>query len=110
MNDYNPGSNTFTWEAGSSEILVIRKANVGTVTSPTIEIYKQGNENNLASTLLSSANATVSQDGDTVTITSATFLNTIPSGVYKIRWLGTLNSVVQVIHAARADVIKKSAI
>lgn len=110
MNDYDPGTNTFSWQAGSVEILQIRKANVGTVTSPTIEIYKQGNENNLASTLLSSANATVSQDGDTVTITSANFLSTIPSGIYKIRWMGTLNGQVQCIHAARAEVIKKSAI
>lgn len=109
MNQYDPSTNKFSFDAGSSEIITIRKANVGTLTLPTVELYKQGNETAITSTYLSGS-ASVSQDGNTVTIVSPTFLNTLPSGTYKIRWLGTLNTLVQVIHTARLEVIKKSAI
>jgi len=109
MNDYDSRTNTFSWDAGSVEILQIRKANVGTVTSPSIELYKINNESNQAGTYISGS-ASVSQNGDTVTITSGQFLSTLPSGTYKIRWLGTLNGVVQVIHVARLTVVKKSSI
>jgi hypothetical protein len=112
MIDYDPGTNTFTWDAGSEEQITARKVNVGTVTSPTVGFYKLNNESDLSgnTTYLSAASGTVTNDGTTVIFTTPKFQSTIPSGTYKLILKGTVNSLATYIHVAKVVVRKKSVI
>jgi hypothetical protein len=109
MIQYDPGTKTVTWEAGSEEIFQVRKVNVGTVTTPTVELYKVNNETAITSTY-TSGSASVSNDGTTVILTTPKFLSTLPSGTYKLLFKGVVNSLTTVIDSLRIVVRKKSAI
>jgi len=109
MIQYDPGTKTVTWEAGSEEIFQIRKVNVGTVISPTVSLFKLNNETEITSTYTTGA-AVVSNDGTTVIFTTPKFLSTLPSGTYKLLIKGSLNSLATVIDTLRIVVRKKSAI
>ena len=108
MIQYDPGTKTVTWEAGSEETFQCRKVSVGTVTSPTVELYKLNNETAITSTY-TSGSASVTNDGTTIIFTTPKFLSTLPSGTYKLLLKGTLNSLSTVIDTLRIVVRKKSA-
>jgi len=106
---YDPGTKTVTWDAGSEEIFQVRKVSVGTVTSPTVSLFKLNNETEITSTY-TSGSATVTMDGTTLILTTPKFLNTLPSGTYKLQIKGTLNALATVIDTLRVIVRKKSVI
>lgn len=109
MIQWDPGTKTITWDAGSEECFQFRKVAVGTTTLPTVELYKVNNETAITSTYTSGP-ATVTNDGTTIIFTTPKFLNTLPSGTYKLLLKGTINSLSTVIDTVRIVVRKKSAI
>lgn len=109
MIQYDPGTKTVSWEAGSEEVFQVRKVNVGTVSSPSIALFKVNNETAITSNY-TSGSATVSNDGTTMIFTTPKFLNTLPSGAYKLQIKGTVNSLATVIDTLRIVVRKKSSL
>lgn len=109
MVKYDRATNTFTWDAGSEEVIQFKKHNVGTVTSPTTALYKLGNESNIAGTYITGSSA-VTNDGTTIIFTTGKFTSTLPSATYKLIFAGTLNGNSTYIHEAKLVVRKKSVI
>jgi hypothetical protein len=109
MIHWDPGTKTVTWDAGSEEVFQVRKVSVGTVTSPTVELYKVNNETAITATY-TSGSASVSNDGTTIIFITPKFLSTLPSGTYKLLLKGTVNSLSTVIDSLRIVVRKKSSI
>lgn len=109
MIQYDPGTKTVTWDAGSEEVFQVRKVNVGTVTTPSAELYKVNNETQITSTY-TSGSASVTNDGTTMIFVTPKFLSTLPSGTYKFLMKGVVNNLTTVIDSLRIVVRKKSAI
>lgn len=109
MIQYDPGTKTVMWDAGSEEVFQCRKVSVGTVTSPTVALFKVNNETAITGTY-TSGSASVTNDGTTIISTTPKFLSTLPSGTYKLQLNGTLNSLATVIDTLRIVVRKKSSI
>lgn len=101
---YDPGTNTLTWNYGEEVKPVFRKLNVGTVTTPTVQLYK-GNSD-LTSTY-TSGSADVTNDGTTIVFTCPKFLSTLPPGMYKLHLKGTVNSLAKDIHTLWVQVLKR---
>src|SRR5688572_14296499 len=109
MIQYDPGTKTVMWDAGSEETFQVRKVSVGTVTTPTVALFKLNNESAITGTY-TTGSAAVSNDGTTVIFQTPKFLSTLPSGTYKLQLKGTINSLVTVIDTLRIIVRKKSVI
>lgn len=105
MINYDKGTNTLTWNTGEEVAPVFRKLNVGTVTSPTIQLYK-GNSD-VTSTYCASTSGTVTNDGTTVVFTCPKFLNTLPPNTYKLHLKGTVDSLAKDIHTMTVIVLKR---
>lgn len=109
MIQYDPGTKTVSWDAGSEEVFQVRKVNVGTVATPIVALFKLNNESPITSTY-TSGSADVTNDGTTMIFKTPKFLNTLPSGTYKLQIKGTINSLATVIDTLRIIVRKKSVI
>lgn len=102
---YDKGTNTLYWNAGEEAAPVFRKLNVGTVTTPLIQLYK-GNQD-VTTTYATSATATVTNDGTTIVFTCPKFLNTMPPNTYKLHLKGTVDALQKDIHTMTVIVLKR---
>lgn len=101
---YDPGTNTVTWNSGEEVVLVFRKLNVGTVSAPSVQLYKGSSD--VTSTYLSGA-ASVSNDGSTMVFTTSKFLSTLPPNTYKLHLKGTVDSLSKDLHTLNVVVLKR---
>lgn len=106
MIQYDQGTNTLTWNSGEEVTLVFRKLNVGTVTSPSVQLYKTSTT--AVTATYTSGSASVTNDGTTVVFTTPKFLNTMPVGEYKLHLVGTVDSMIKDIHTMRVIILKRN--
>ena len=104
MLQYDPGTNTLTWNSGEEVVAVFRKLNVGTVTSPTVQLYKGSTD--VTGTYMSGS-ASVSNDGTTMVFTTSKFLSTLPPNTYKLHLKGTVDSLSKDLHTMTVVVLKR---
>lgn len=104
MINYDPGTNTLTWNTGEEVAPVFRKLNVGTVSSPTVQLYKGNGD---VTSTYTSGSASVTNDGTTVVFTCPKFLNTLPPNTYKLHLKGTVDSLAKDIHTLTLIVLKR---
>ena len=104
MINYDPGTNTLTWNNGEEVVAVFRKLNVGTVTGPSIQLYKGSSD---VTSTYTTGSASVSHDGTTVIFTTPKFVNTLPPNVYKLHIMGTVDSLAKDIHTMTVIVLKR---
>ena len=105
MLNYDPGTNTLTFNTGEEVVAVFREFNVGTVTSPTVQLYKGSSD--VTATYCSSTSATCTNDGSTMLFTTPKFLNTLPPGVYKLHLRGTVDGLVKDLWTFNLTVLKR---
>lgn len=106
MVDYDRGTNTLTWNYGEEVVIVFKKLNVGTVSSPTVQLYKGSSD---VTATYATGSASVTNDGTTVFFTTAKFINTMPPNTYKLHLKGTVDSLGKDIHTMTAIVLKRGA-
>ena len=104
MLQYDPGTNTLTWNNGEEVVAVFRKLNVGTVTSPTVQLYKGSSD---VTALHTTGSASVSNDGTTMIFTTPKFLDTLPPNTYKLHLKGTVDSLAKDLHTMTLVVLKR---
>lgn len=104
MIQYDAGTNTLTWNTGEEVVGVFRKLNVGTVSSPAVELRKGSTD--VTSTYTSGA-ASVTNDGTTIVFTTPKFLNTLPPNTYKLHLKGTVDSLAKDLHTFNLVVLKR---
>jgi hypothetical protein len=104
MIDYDPGTNTLTWNNGEEVVLVFEKLNVGTVLFPAVQLYK--GSSNVTSTYTTGA-ASVTNDGSTMIFTTPKFLNSLPPNRYKLHLQGTVDSLAKDLHTMDVVVLKR---
>ena len=104
MLQFDPGTNTLSWNTGEEIVLAFRKLNVGTVSAPAVQLYKGSTD--LTSTY-TTGSATVVNDGSTVVFTTPKFLNTLPPNTYKLHLKGTVDSLAKDIHTMTLVVLKR---
>lgn len=103
---YDPGTNTLTWNNGEEVVPAFRKVGVGTVTSPSVQLYKGSTD---ITSSYTSGSASVSNDGTTVIFTCPKFTNSLPPNVYKLHLKGTVDSLAKDIHTFTLIVLKRGA-
>lgn len=106
MISYDQGTNTITWNSGEEVVLVFRKLNVGTVTSPAIDLYKTSTTT--VTSTYTTGSAAVTNDGTTIVFTTPKFLNTLPVGEYKLHLKGTVDTLAKDIHTLRIVILKRN--
>jgi hypothetical protein len=104
MIDFDPGTNTLTWNSGEEVVAVFQKLNIGTVTSPTVQLYKGSQD---VTSTYTSGSASVSNDGTTMIFTTPKFLNTLPPNTYKLHLKGTVDSLIKDLHTMSLIVLKR---
>lgn len=107
MLSYDKGTNTLTWNTGEEIIFAVRKQNVGTVTAPSVDLYKTSTTTITGT--YTSGGASVVMDGTTMVFTTPKFLNTLPPGQYKLHLKGTVDSLVKDLHTFNLVVLKRNA-
>lgn len=103
---YDPGTNTIVWNVGEEVKIQFRKLNVGTVTSPGIDLYKTSTTP--VTSTYTSGSASVTNDGTTVVFETPKFLNTLPAGNYKLHLKGTVDSLAKDIHTMNVVILKRN--
>lgn len=107
MLNYDKGTQTLTWNTGEEVVIVVRKQNVGTVSSPGVDLYKTSTTT-ITSTY-TSGSASVVMDGTTMVFTTPKFLNTLPPGRYRLHLKGTVDSLAKDLHSFDVVVLKRNA-
>lgn len=101
---YDPGTNTLTWNNGEEVVAVFRKLNVGTVSSPSVQLYKGSSD---VTSTYTSGSASVSNDGTTMIFTTPKFLSALPPNTYKLHLKGTVDSLSKDLHTLTVIVLKR---
>lgn len=104
MINYDPGTNALSWNTGEEIVAVFEKLNIGTVTSPTVQLYKGSTD---VTSTYTSGSASVTNDGTTMIFTTPKFLNTLPPNTYKLHLKGTVDSLVKDLHTMTLVVLKR---
>ena len=106
MLNYDKGTNTLTWNTGEEVVFVVRKQNVGAVTSPGADLYKTSTT--AITGTYTSGSAAVAMDGETMVFTTPKFLNTLPPGQYKLHLKGTVDGLIKDLHTFSLVVLKRN--
>ena len=106
MLDYDKGTNCLTWNVGEEQKITFRKLNVGTVTTPSVQLYKTSTT--AVTSTYTSGSASVTMDGTTVVFETPKFLNTLPAGQYKLHLVGTVDSLIKDIYTLNLTVLKRN--
>ena len=105
MYQWDPGTKTLTWNQGEEVVIPFRKLNVGTVTVPTVQLFKGSSD--VTSLYCETSVANVTNDGTTIIFTTPKFLNTMPPQRYKLHLRGTVDGLSKDIDTLIVEVLKR---